>query len=130
MDVLPYPSLKNSRNQPNLTCQLIKFIYSEKTTEFDYFNMASEYCRRDLVNSFKLIILLDHGLRTPREEIDFTSRPKIHYHSQIIRYSRSIFCLPHRPKFSALCLNWVSVVCVLEFILVIRPHFVQASPDE
>ena len=42
----------------------------------------------------------DHGLRTPREEIAFTARPKIHSHSQIFRYGRSIFCLPHRPKFS------------------------------
>ena len=53
----------------------------------------------------------DHGLRTPREEIAFTARPKIH--SQIFRYGRSIFCLPHRPKFSDffdLCLHWVSVV--------------------
>ena len=54
-----------------------------------------------------------HGLRTPGEEIAFTSRPKINSHSQIFRYGRSIFCLPHRPKFSGffdLCLHWVSVV--------------------
>ena len=33
--------------------------------------------------------------------------------SQIFRYGRSIFCLPHRPNFSDifdLCLHWVSVV--------------------
>ena len=42
-----------------------------------------------------------HELRTlPREEIAFTARPKIHSHSQIFRYSQSIFCLPHRPNFS------------------------------
>ena len=54
-----------------------------------------------------------HGLRTPREEITFTARPKIHSHSQIYRYGRSIFCLPQRPEFSDifdLCLHWVSVV--------------------
>ena len=54
-----------------------------------------------------------HGLRTPREEIAFTARPKIHSHSQIFRYGGSIFCLPHRPIFSDifdLCLHWVSVV--------------------
>ena len=47
------------------------------------------------------------------EEITFTARPKIHSHSQIYRYGRSIFCLPQRPKFSDifdLCLRWVSVV--------------------
>ena len=57
--------------------------------------------------------LIIHGLRTPREEIAFTARPKIHSHSQIFRYGRSIFCLPHRPNFSDifdLCLHWVSVV--------------------
>ena len=56
---------------------------------------------------------LIHGLRTPREEIAFTARPKIHSHSQIFRYCGSIFCLPHRPNFSDifdLCLHWVSVV--------------------
>jgi hypothetical protein len=54
-----------------------------------------------------------HGLRTPREEIAFTARPKIQSQSQIFRYGQSIFCLPHRPNFSGivdLCLHWVSVV--------------------
>ena len=54
-----------------------------------------------------------HRLRTPGEEIAFTARPKIYSHSQIFRYGRSIFCLPHRPKFSDFfdfCLHWVSVV--------------------
>ena len=56
---------------------------------------------------------LTHRLRTPREEIAFTARPKIHSHSQIFRYGRSIFCLPHQPKFSDffdLCFHRVSVV--------------------
>ena len=56
---------------------------------------------------------ISHGLRTPREEIAFTARPKIHSHSQIFWYGGSIFCLPHRPNFSGifdLCLHWVSVV--------------------
>ena len=56
---------------------------------------------------------LDHGLRMPREEIAFTERPKIQSQSQIFRYGRSIFCLPHRPKISDffdLCLQWMSVV--------------------
>ena len=50
---------------------------------------------------------------TPREEIAFTARPKIRSQSQILRYGRSIFCLPHGPNFSDifdLCLHWVSVV--------------------
>ena len=59
------------------------------------------------------LLLQTHGLRTPGDEIAFTARPKINSHSQIFRYGPSIFCLPHRPKFSDLfdlCLHWVSVV--------------------
>ena len=51
---------------------------------------------------------LVHKLRTPGEEIAFTAR--LNSHSQIFRYDRSRFCLPHRPKFSDfldLCLHWV-----------------------
>jgi hypothetical protein len=54
-----------------------------------------------------------HGLRTPREEIAFTARPKIHSHSKIFRHGRSIICLSHWPNFSGifdLYLHWVSVV--------------------
>ena len=57
--------------------------------------------------------LWDHGLRTPREEIPFTARPKTQSQSQIFRYGGSIFCLPHRTNFPDifdLCLHWVSVV--------------------
>merc|ERR1712203_1075989 len=60
-----------------------------------------------------LVLKLYHGLRTPREEIAFTARPKIQSQSQIFRYGGSIFWLPHRPNFSDifdLCLHWVSVV--------------------
>ena len=67
--------------------------------------------------SFKLV-LLTHGLRTPREQIAFTARPKIHSHSQIFRYGGSIFCLPHRPNFSDIfdfCLHWVSVLRALTY---------------
>ena len=55
----------------------------------------------------------EHGLRTLREEIASTARPKIQCQSPILRYGRSIFCLPHLPNFSDifdLCLHWVSVV--------------------
>ena len=55
----------------------------------------------------------NHGLRTLGKEIAFTTRPKIKSQSQIYKYGRSIFCLPHRRKISGffdLCLHWVSVV--------------------
>ena len=45
-----------------------------------------------------IIYALNHGLRTPGKEIVFTARSKINSHSQILRYSQSIFCLPHRPE--------------------------------
>ena len=54
-----------------------------------------------------------HGLRTPREEIAFTAWPKIQSQSQIVKYGRSIFCLPYRPKLSDffdLCLHCSSCV--------------------
>ena len=41
-----------------------------------------------------------HELCMHGEEIAFTERPKIHSKSQIFMYCRSIFCLPHLPKFS------------------------------
>ena len=62
----------------------------------------------------------NHGLRTPRQKIAFTARPKIHSHSQIFRYGGSIFCLPHRPEFSGFfdfCLHWVSVVRVISYLV-------------
>ena len=65
----------------------------------------------DIRGQRKEIIECIHGLRTSREEIVFTARPKIHSHSQMLRSGRSIFCLPHRPNFSDifdLCLS----VCV------------------
>ena len=55
------------------------------------------------------VLIFWHGLRMPREEIAFTAWPKIQSQSQIFRYGRSIFCLPHRPNFSYifdLCLQW------------------------
>ena len=56
-----------------------------------------------------------HGLRTPREEMTFTARPKIKSQSQILGTAEAYFCLPHRPNFSDffyLCRHWVSVVRV------------------
>jgi hypothetical protein len=72
------------------------------------------YSMKEYINiSIHYLSDLKHGLRTPREEIAFTARPKIQSESQIFRYGRSIFCLPHHPNFSDifdLCLHWVSVV--------------------
>ena len=69
------------------------------------------------MNKGATLINLKHcrlnGLRTPREEIAFTARPKIQSQSQTFRYSQSIFCLPYWTIFSDifdLCLHWVSVV--------------------
>ena len=67
---------------------------------------------------FESTYVWKHGVRTPREEIAFTARPKIQSQSQIFRYGRSIFCLPHRPNISDifdLCLHWLSVVRVWKY---------------
>ena len=76
-----------------------------------------------------------HGLRTPGEEIAFTARLKIHFHSRIFRYGRTIFCLPHQPKFSDffdLCLRWVSVVrgsqrAYFNFLVLYRDSFLDGT---
>ena len=65
-------------------------------------------------SDLNLVRMVDiHGLQTPSEKIAFIARPKIKSQSQIFRYGRSIFCLPHRSNFSDifdLCLHQVSVV--------------------
>ena len=64
--------------------------------------MIKHYLRINLANPH------EHGLQTPREERVFTAQPKIQSQSQIFRYGRSIFCLPHQPNFSDildLCLH-------------------------
>ena len=65
----------------------------------------------------KTHVFPEHRLRTPGEKIVFTASLKSTPHSQFFRYGQSIFCLPHRPKSSDLCLHWVSVVCVPEYSL-------------
>ena len=75
---------------------------------------------------------LAHRLRTPSEEIAYTAQPKIKSQSQIFRYSRSIFCLPHQPKISDFfdsCLHWVSVVRGLATIKSIRDHSFRTSAN-
>ena len=78
---------------------------------------------------------LTHGIWTPKEEIASTARRKIQSQSQIFKYGRSIFCLPHQPKFTDffdLFLHWVSVVrapihsvTVSRFYLLLAPCFCQ-----
>ena len=54
--------------------------------------------------SWKCADVWQHGLRTPREEIAFTARPKIHSQSHILSATSA-------DNFD-LCLHWVSVVRV------------------
>ena len=51
----------------------------------------------------------NNRLRKPSEEIAFTARPKINCQSLIVRYDRSIFCLPHWPKFSDVSNPWFRI---------------------
>jgi hypothetical protein len=80
-------------------CQTWKKELKNKTDR----HWKKNYTQRKIFHN-----MLYHGLRTPREEIAFTARPKIQSQSQIFRYGRSIFCLPHQPNFSDifdLCLH-------------------------
>ena len=66
-----------------------------------------------LQNDYYNFCEVNHGLRTPREEIAFTTRPKIHSHSQILGTAKAYFVCHIGPNFSDifdLCLHWVSVV--------------------
>ena len=96
------------------TIQICKVHLTSKFTEsilkvlFDFLEGL-----HNVVKSFMKLHIYNQRLRTPSEEIAFTARPKIKSQSQIFSYGRSIFCLPHRPKFSNyfdFCLQWVSVV--------------------
>ena len=40
-----------------------------------------------------------HELRTPREKIAFIAEPKIHSHSQILRYGQRIYFVCHMARF-------------------------------
>ena len=69
--------------------EFVNLMYSEK-------QLAAQTCHNQIKQSFS-----------------FDARLKIQSQSQIFRYGRSIFCLPHRPNFSDifdLSLHWVSVV--------------------
>ena len=57
-----------------------------------------------------IAISLKHGLRTPREEIVFTARPKIHSQSQILGTVEAYFGPIFQICIFDLCLHWVSVV--------------------
>ena len=86
-----------------------------KNAAFEYWTSILEtwWCRPFSITLYRVILHQTHGLRTLRQKIAFTARPKIQPQSQIFRYGRSISYLPHRPKFSDffdLCLHWESVV--------------------
>ena len=100
-------------------------MYLKEGACIDYENVIFRGDSRsgNCLNSLLLIIsqaqswlrslALTHGLWTLGDEIAFAAWLEIHSHSQIFRHGRSIFCLPHRSKFSDffdLCLHWVSVV--------------------
>ena len=93
---------------------LLKYLLQKKTVlEVLMRHVEGKIFSKRIRKTPCLLETSEHGLRTPGEEIAFTARPKIKSQSQIFRYSRSIFCLPHPPKISDffdLCLHWVSVV--------------------
>ena len=66
-----------------------------------------------------------HGLRTPGEKILFAAWPKINCQSQIFRCSQSIFCLPHRHKFSDIFDGFIGC----PWSVLVRPVQLTKSPD-
>ena len=67
---------------------------------------------------------MNHGLRTPGEEIAFAERPKINFQFQIFRYGRNIFYRPHTeintiPVISELCLEkfWEVFISLVKNLL-------------
>ena len=97
---------------PNVSITPLRQWGFRQCFPFIWTTLRGKHCRHPIA-VIGVVDTFGHGLRTLREEIAFTARPKIHSHSQIFRYCRSIFCLLHRPNFSDifdLCLHWVSVV--------------------
>ena len=86
-------------------------MHNKRASPFTYLFFSEK--KSVLPSSIHITNTSNHGLWTPREKIAFTARPKIQSQSQIFRYGRSIFCLPHRPNFSDifdLLPHWLSVV--------------------
>ena len=105
-------------HQCNSFCNIILWLGKKcvETKKEKYLTVSAKFCK--VFPDRLMIFFLPHRTRTrtPREEIAFSARQKIHSHSQIFRYGRCIFCLPHRPNFSDifdLCLHWVSTLGVL-----------------
>ena len=91
------------------TYNLTNFGQSIQTPGFPKVTILSPISARTVIHH-DITHSVAHRLQTAREEIAFTSQPKIH--SQSHKHDGSLFCLPHRPKFSDifdLCLHWVSV---------------------
>ena len=112
------------RNKPEEYYLFLPCLVFEATKTI--FMKTYFYCRKQNT-SFESPRHMNHGLPTPGEEIAFTTaRPKFKSQSQIIRYHRSIFCLPHWPKcidIFDLCLHWVSVVRDCTYLLLRNCQF-------
>ena len=68
----------------------------------------------------------DHGLRTPGEEIAFTTRPKIHSHSQIFRYAEAKFVCHISPNFQ-ISLIYVFIGCPQSVVQTFPPLGIYAQ---
>ena len=94
----------------NLNCQFYLFIHILIYVFVLLLFFRTHWLKTTCPWFFVLLRLFHHhGLRMPREEIAFTALPKIQSQSQIFRYGRSIFCLPHRTNFSDIFIGCLMV---------------------
>ena len=104
------PKKRNTEKYSFLT-RTIHFNVSQIPNSWK-FNAKINYVSNLFKVQFWYLVFLVHRLWTPREEIVFTARPKIKSQSQIFRFGRSIFGLPHglrTPNEGINQINWANV---------------------
>ena len=102
---------------------LEKKLRNDQTEKLSKIKLSLQYHQDCQMSQAKVNFKLLQSRTTDAQRgnsLHCTARPKIHSHSKMFRYGRSIFCLPDQPNFSDifdLCLRWVSVVrgCSLPF---------------
>ena len=101
---------------------LEKKLRNDQTEKLSKIKLSLQYHQDCQMSQAKVNFKLLQSRTTDAQRgnsLHCTARPKIHSHSKMFRYGRSIFCLPDQPNFSDifdLCLRWVSVVRGPDFL--------------
>ena len=75
----------------SLSLFIIYLFYLYSSTSGTLGEIFDIFCNSRYIFEMSNLQYSNHGLRTPRDEIAFTARPKIQSQSKSFRYSRSIF---------------------------------------